>query len=217
MDGLPHEILLILDTDGNDVCADCESPAPDWCSLGFGTVICIDCAGFHRSLGVHITYVKSLGSDILSAKHLSFLTDGGNYTFLDYVKHCVHDYRRGDKKIYYNSKVVYYKELLAAKVGGRAPYPQEAFAASVPTPAEQLYKTPSPPSPWTRDEDARECEICVRSFSLLLRRHHCRRCGRCVCKYCAPKDNTKPIPEWNMREPVRHCKICYRSPCIDWK
>ncbi|CAN0577458.1 unnamed protein product, partial [Ectocarpus sp. 12 AP-2014] len=32
-------------------------------------------------------------------------------------------------------------------------------------------------------------------FTVILRRHHCRRCGRLSCKFCAPTDNSRPILE----------------------
>jgi hypothetical protein len=39
---------------------------------------------------------------------------------------------------------------------------------------------------WVPDEAVDACMICRIEFSLFTRRHHCRRCGRCLCDSCSP-------------------------------
>ncbi|KAH8731514.1 ARF GTPase-like protein activator [Phaeosphaeriaceae sp. PMI808] len=51
----------------NKVCADCGSEIKvDWVSINLGIIICIECSGIHRSLGTHISKVRSLTLDVTS-------------------------------------------------------------------------------------------------------------------------------------------------------
>lgn len=50
--------------EGNRYCADCGSESKvDWCSINLGILLCIECSGIHRSLGTHISKVRSLTLD----------------------------------------------------------------------------------------------------------------------------------------------------------
>ncbi|KAK8966570.1 ADP-ribosylation factor GTPase-activating protein AGD2 [Platanthera guangdongensis] len=53
--GFDHVSKLLRCIPGNDTCAECGAPEPDWASLNLGILICIDCSGVHRNLGVHIS------------------------------------------------------------------------------------------------------------------------------------------------------------------
>ncbi|KAH8938936.1 hypothetical protein BDL97_15G009800 [Sphagnum fallax] len=58
----PLDILRCVP--GNDVCADCGAVEPDWASLNLGILLCIECSGVHRNLGVQISKVRSLTLDV---------------------------------------------------------------------------------------------------------------------------------------------------------
>jgi hypothetical protein len=48
-------------------CADCLAPRPEWCSLNLGVLLCTACSGIHRSLGSHLSKVRSLQLDAIDA------------------------------------------------------------------------------------------------------------------------------------------------------
>mmetsp|Transcript_53667 Transcript_53667/g.120511 ORF Transcript_53667/g.120511 Transcript_53667/m.120511 type:complete len:535 (-) Transcript_53667:53-1657(-) len=64
---------------GNQECADCAVHDPEWASVNQGTTLCMECAGVHRSLGTHISRVKSLALDSWSPEEVQgFIAKGGN-------------------------------------------------------------------------------------------------------------------------------------------
>ncbi|KAI1213924.1 centaurin beta [Annulohypoxylon truncatum] len=65
----PDKLLQMLrDNDqGNCWCADCGSGSKvEWVSINLAIILCIECSGIHRSLGTHISKVRSLTLDITS-------------------------------------------------------------------------------------------------------------------------------------------------------
>lgn len=55
---------ILREIPGNDLCAECGASEPDWASLNLGILLCIECSGVHRNLGVHISKVRSIKFDV---------------------------------------------------------------------------------------------------------------------------------------------------------
>ncbi|PAA49982.1 hypothetical protein BOX15_Mlig000726g1 [Macrostomum lignano] len=63
---------------GNERCADCGAPQPDWASVSLGLLICLRCSGAHRQLGTHLSRVRSLHLDSWTTGHALPLSVVGN-------------------------------------------------------------------------------------------------------------------------------------------
>ncbi|KAL0587151.1 hypothetical protein ABG067_003209 [Albugo candida] len=61
---------------------------------------------------------------------------------------------------------------------------------------------------WVQDDEKSNCMHCNTPFTLLTRKHHCRRCGNVICNNCSPHErritSTDPLP-------MRVCNACYAA------
>ena len=61
------------------MCADCGAEKDvQWASINFGVTLCIECGGIHRSLGVHVTKVRSITLDMWEPEILKVMAELGN-------------------------------------------------------------------------------------------------------------------------------------------
>ncbi|RUP45585.1 hypothetical protein BC936DRAFT_147987 [Jimgerdemannia flammicorona] len=75
-----HNNILkdLLKKPANKFCADCKRKDPRWASWNIGVFMCIRCSGVHRSLGTHISKVKSVDLDIWTPEQIESITRWGN-------------------------------------------------------------------------------------------------------------------------------------------
>ncbi|KAK2846511.1 hypothetical protein Q5P01_009510 [Channa striata] len=74
----PPALGVALSGPGNQQCCDCGEEEPRWASINLAVTMCIECSGIHRSLGVHLSKVRSLTLDSWEAEQLKLLCVLGN-------------------------------------------------------------------------------------------------------------------------------------------
>ncbi|ORX93603.1 FYVE-domain-containing protein [Basidiobolus meristosporus CBS 931.73] len=72
---------------------------------------------------------------------------------------------------------------------------------------EHMAKDIQQQRPWQSNNLASKCNQCGQQFSLLLRKHHCRRDGKLYCARCSTHRILLP----SSKSPVRVCDSCYET------
>ncbi|TDH67240.1 hypothetical protein CCR75_003345 [Bremia lactucae] len=72
------------------------------------------------------------------------------------------------------------------------------------------------PPEWVPNETQRSCMVCSRKFGLLVRRHHCRLCGRICCGPCSKYKRRLPFADVSYQGTSKggHAKVKVCSTCI---
>ncbi|KAJ3406652.1 hypothetical protein HDU80_010764 [Chytriomyces hyalinus] len=71
----------------NRKCVDCRKKDPRWASWNIGVFMCIRCSGVHRSIGTHITKVKSADLDAWTPEQIANMLKWGNAKANAYWEH----------------------------------------------------------------------------------------------------------------------------------
>lgn len=95
----------------NQKCFDCSDKQPQWATVSFGILLCLDCSAKHRSYGPNISFVRSATMDNWREGELFVMEEGGNKGFKEYLK------KHGVTKVDYAGEVAQgYKGLLEQRV-----------------------------------------------------------------------------------------------------
>lgn len=141
-----RKLLAVQKIGGNKKCIDCGAANPQWCLPKFGIFICLECAGIHRGLGVHISFVRSITMDLFKPDEVLKLERGGNDRLRSYFEDHGVDMTLPARLKYDNYVAEDYKEIMICEVEGREFVPKDHTGQKLPTAADENTPVSSTPS-----------------------------------------------------------------------
>merc|ERR1712113_1272636 len=120
---------IIRSLPGNKSCVDCKAKNPDWATVSYGALLCINCAASHRSLGVNYSKVRSLTMDHWSVQQLLTMLEGGNQQLRDFFERHELTDEKGQKR-YFTKAASFYRRGMDQHVAQVAKRPYEGREAS---------------------------------------------------------------------------------------
>ena len=85
--------------------------------MNHGTLICIACAGVHRSLGVNVSFVRSMHMDTWTDSQIEMMRQGGNGQMQDFFQRLELDKDSSSTKNKYMTKgAIQYRQFLKDRV-----------------------------------------------------------------------------------------------------
>ena len=106
----------ILSREGNTTCFDCGKENPKWASLNNGIILCLKCAGIHRSFGLQISIIRSVQVDSWTEKQVKYLSLGGNNIFKTFLSEYKIDPTSSFELKYKSKAAEYYRCTLKNEV-----------------------------------------------------------------------------------------------------
>ena len=82
----PACLTLLKSMEGNHRCMDCGEHDPQWAAVSYGGLLCLQCSGIHRGLGVQVSCVRSIVMDNWSQAEVLSMLEGGNAQLLDFFE-----------------------------------------------------------------------------------------------------------------------------------
>ena len=61
-----------------------------WLSTNFGVIVCIECSGVHREMGVHVSRIQSLILDHVTTSQLLIARHMSNHSFNEIMEATLH-------------------------------------------------------------------------------------------------------------------------------
>ena len=134
----------IRQMDGNMQCVECSAASPQWASVSYGTLFCLKCSGQHRSLGVHLSFVRSMQMDSWTDKQIQTLRVGGNKNMKAFFEQYQVPKTLSIKEKYNTVQAEAYRERIVALRDGKPP----------PCTTVPVYKPPAPRADGLSEDEA---------------------------------------------------------------